>query len=778
MYQHPTTAESASSIDLLPSTNRPHRESRIQSIYEKYLYDPKDLDSPDPVIRALARKHSQQRRNNNAAAAGNNNTMSTSARANKKGRASVMFAKGTKGDAAVASAAASASMPRNSTGSAYDGFGALMDAYSDDSDDSDSEERVSPAAHRAAQPPQGHAPGPTAGQAMPRTRESWGARALAVGERPPDSMSQNPPTLKLLALKSQREGGPALGGGSPSPSHGPRSPGYSPSGFPAATSRANPPMRNTAQELSVSEYGDSASRVGSTIDFTGHGSDGFGGGHFSMGPAGPREVHQPQSHVPHQRSPLQRSDMPLHPDGSKDSSRKALTAELGLDTPQPHGSGPPQSHPNGDYFTLSRRAPQGSPEKARYNQQPAQGYPQTPQNAVVRQGYSSSNSSGSLASPASASSSDKKDPFEHPSPPTRALVVGPQGMHGGPMHGSPQRAMAPPHANPHSMMRQPPQGPGMVGPTQPPPALRSAGGPQGLPPNASQMHADARRGPPTQMPVAQKRQSIFRRSMAFMAGNDANWGNPQQQRSGPSAAGAPRRQSIFRRSMAFLSGKPMAMPEPEPEPVDAPENHPAPRVRGFENEKDALARRSQYLGGGGKGAEWDVNGAGAKFWARFDQAQKHAESNDKMERTSRTFRQKVQAQKKLATCMAGLGGVIIIGGVVGIVIWRESGADNTNANPGAINKGEHGGTDTRHRRAPVETGSPHAWLDSHGVLGDVPGTSEDLWANARVERGDAAPLAQPTPVPEAGPVVRRMTPSKKRLLKRHGHLQAEARLSP
>lgn len=676
-----------------------------------------------------------------------------------------MFAKGTKGYAPSGSVtAATSSLPRSSTGSAYDGFGALMNTYSDDSDDSDRQE-LSP-----AQP----APASQASykQSPPQVRESWGARAMAVGERPPDSMSQNPPTLKLLGLKSQHEVGQAFGPGSANSlsrqavNAGPGSPNLRPNDI----TRPNSLLRNLSQEQSFSEYGDGASRIGSTIDFTGHGSDGFGGEHFSKDPA-TKNQGQPPLNLANGRR-LERTEPLSGPVAHERLSRKALTTELGLDADIPTdlraGNAPSNPGQNGDYFARGRGADAQKQTSPSCEQSAGQRFSKSPQNVIVH-GFPSFNSSGSLMSPGSVSSMDKKDPFENLSQPASALVVGPCGIDS-PAQGASQGGMSAPQHYQHQQRATDgspvrPYSPGLRHPGQEPlpQALRAVAGVIG------QSGVTI----PSRAPAPQKRQSIFRRSMAFMTGTDSyaiiQQSQPyQQQRGNPGGQGAPRRQSIFRRSMAFLSGRPMPMPEP----AEVPENHPAPRVRGFELEKELKPRNSQYLGGGGKGDEWDVDGAGAKFWARFDQAQKHANSNDKMEMTSRTFRQKVQAQRKLATVMAGLGGIVIIGGVVGIIVWRESSSDSSNGDPTAINKGEHGGTDTRQRRSPMETPPPRAEMSYHEQRRADFGSAHDVWVGARIERNAAAFQATPAPH-KFSPLIGSETLNNGRVIKRHVQMRGD-----
>lgn len=708
--------------------------------------------------------------------------MSANRQQQKKRQSSVMFARGTKGEDARTDPS---TMPRSSTGSAYDGFGALMDTYSDDDSDIDSDDDHT----RRAQPTQSHAPlqssiPPPSHPSQPdqrSQRESWSARAQAVGQRPPDSASQNPPTLKLLGLKSQKEGGAPLG----SASNGAHA--HAPVGSPPFTIiaeedsvrsshngalRTNPPQRNFAHEQSMSEYGDNSSRVGSTIDFAGHqghaghGSDGFGGfGGDAMTSTPSGNFLQPND----LRSPPQAATVlrPSQGQAQNLNPRKALTAQLGLDTPLPEGppSPSPRQPQGGDYF--SRGGPDAPPpgseiplQRNTSNESSNFGGsgPRTPESVMVR---SPPHGNGSLP---------PGDPFTDRAA-GRPLVSPPRGGGGG--GGGSAGGPSPPM---NSQMRQPPPGYN----NGPPPHAGRGPSPMGAP----QSYARAAPGPgfsDSQRPSQdQRRQSIFRRSMAFMTGNSGpnasqgnNYGDAGPQPRVGGGGGGGNRQSIFRRSMAFLSGN-NNRPAPAPAPENPDANCPAPRVRGFD-EKEVRDRRSQYWGGGGQGAEWDTYGQGSRFWRRFSAAQKHAQApNDKMEMTSRTMREKIAAQKKLATWLAGLGGILIITAVVAIVIWRESKSSPQDANPGSINKGEHGGTDTRMRRSPIQTSLPDDYFAyQRDYAGDADADAL-RWEGARVEDRaaagqPAAPTAAPT-APGTGSGNQSMQRRRRQINKRHASL--------
>ncbi|CAO1618757.1 unnamed protein product [Jaminaea pallidilutea] len=753
-----------------PLSQRPNqRESRIGSIYEKYLYDPRDLDHPDPVIRALARQHSLKRQQHDSPNNNNSSNRSMTAQARKNRQSGVMFAAGTKDGAS----GAESNIPRSaSTGSAYDGFGALMDEYSDDESSGD-EDDVAPApradgsSSNAMMTPvigagaSAEALLPGAEQQAPRHGDDWSARAMAVGQRPPDSASQNPPTLKLLALKSQREGGQPVGRSSPSPMTDQMRPSYQRErvASPALDSRASPvprsfpPVRNPVQEQSVSEYGDNSSRVGSTIDFGGNSSDGFGRVTSVNRPPYPH-LHVNDDPL---RTSLQTPQDPRSQGRSDMSSRKALTAELGLATPmedvsRANGYFEQPSHSTNGTVSLTRGPP--SADSIGFFPSPQE------QNGIVRQISTTSLDSMKQMSPTSTHSSEKKSPFDQTSSPDRALLVGPNGISG--QNGSPIRSQggAVPLHLPYSQNSN-----GL--PSVFSPDGEHSAGQMPIPQPAMIGFSDAQRRP-MQTQRENDRKSMLRRSIAFVTG------------AGPSAPSnstnqiQPKRQSIFRRSMNLLGGKASGPPvqtervAPSPSPQQPPqelESHPPVRVRGFGEEKQYPygARKSMYLGGGGQGEEWDVGGAGANFWRRFNEAQKHASPNDKMEMSSRSWREKVTKRKKLATFVAVAGGLCIIGGVIGIVIWREN-KESGNSSPGAINKGQFSGHTLQEGAAPSSTSNSGGSSSSNrkrraaqaspvqtalspalqSVLSGLKGSQQqDMWEGAKAGGAAATPLTSP-----------------------------------
>lgn len=548
----------------------------------------------------------------------------------KNRQSSVVFARGTK------MADGQAQGARDSQAWA----GVLMaEASDDDSDSSDDEV------------PQPRIPPPASSNEATSSRASWTSRAAAVGSRPPDTASQNPPTLKLLGLKSLKEGGAPLA------NPGPTSPalemrqqverrqqqrGNTPSpafdmvsGSGAGMNLREPNRDNRIQ--SSSDYGDDA-RHGSYIHFGG--TDGFGGRHDSHMPA-PSSQQAFQLHDP----PVQPSaDRTLQPprrdDGQPQSPRTALTHQLGLaDTSRAASPHMPPSNSNRSlestgFYTRSI-SPAGS--------------------------ASSTAQQRNLVSPADMSQNRASSPYA-PAPPPNSVGV-PLERGPVPLQRQPPQSLRP--AQPHS-----PQPLSLPSPVREPPGER-------VPPHA---RLPGPRQPPQGFSDApgraSQRQSIFRKSMAFITGGSSNTqGGPRQP--------GPQRQSLFRKSVALLTGRGGGQPSQIPsESDDDDANAPQPRVQGFVEEKPKN-RKSHYLGGGGMGDEWDVNGYGARFWKRFSRAQHAFDSKE-----SEEIRRKVERRRKLTLYLSLLGGVLIIAAVVGIVIWRES-VPSKNV-PGALDRQKFG----------------------------------------------------------------------------------------
>lgn len=122
-----------------------------------------------------------------------------------------------------------------------------------------------------------------------------------------------------------------------------------------------------------------------------------------------------------------------------------------------------------------------------------------------------------------------------------------------------------------------------------------------------------------------KRPSLFRKSISLLAGQRMSQGAGLQRK--PSAAGPlQRKPSALRKSMAWLLGN--------PPPVRlAPGMGDAPVV-----DKEGKEAKDPFLGGGGEGSEWDVEGSGRAFWKRFSTAQRRAlDDRDPLTQTSKEY---------------------------------------------------------------------------------------------------------------------------------------------
>lgn len=709
--------ESSSSIAM--SMNP--RDSRVVSIYDKYLYDPKDLESSDPRRRELARKASQLKlhgRPANNLDANGLRTLGSSSNSPSAQRKSIAFTQATKAaDGYTASSVNTAIAPssrsqqysqdqtsnRASASAEHDrdsgafglGLGMLggSDSESDsDSDDERSNSRKDPTFDQLKSTKDSDRP------------ESWTDRAVAVGHRPPDNASQNPPSLKLMALKSAKQGAD-----------------------PSGSSSQDEPNTRLAVN---SSFVDRTSRHGSTIGFAG-------------------------------ASPIlgQASSLSAQSDnGSKRlSARTALTKQLGLVTPNPETSAeppardaPPNQRPGPhDYFDT--RAPYANQARS-----PPRGANPLPPIDVARAQQHNFGQRDDRGSPMGPSTPNSATPFRSPghgstgmpspsyphgpgSMPPNVLQRGPPSPYGPPGHhsgpGGPGGPGAPngpgnfgrpggPHATqganggPPSFQNGPPRpvqgrgpGTGPMASSHPPPSnyqlgpgLQGQNGPQARGPpgpnsNFGPSFSDAR-GPP-------KRQSLFRRSMAMFGGSSQAGppGNGPGPNNPPRSQPPQKRQSFFRRSMAMLTGgsgpnNSQAGPPQQGAnqmPVQAPaapRATPVPRVQGLQEdfEKPDHPRKSQYLGAGGLGAEWDTNGEGAKFWRRFSMAQKTAGTN-KMEDGSKAWMASMASGRRKLIVMGSIALIALVGIIVGVIVWREivSPSGSNSSEPSSSYKANIGG---------------------------------------------------------------------------------------
>ncbi|KAN0063071.1 hypothetical protein ACQY0O_004234 [Thecaphora frezii] len=667
-----------------PSLQFRGRDSRVVSIYDKYLYDPKDLESSDPRRRELARKASKLRLQGRMA------NMHEANGQTPPQRKSIAFAQGTKAHDRPQE------HPEQDRDSGAWGLGqGMLDNMSSDSD-SDSEN-----GHRGKR------------QSDSRTN--------------PDTASQNPTSSKLMRLNSAKDNGMIT------PASGTRTLDSS-SGVDPERQRRIP---------STSDYGDNNSRHGSTIN--------FGAGRDSLESRG----------VPQQLRPSQDGDFDSQ--GSRPISPKtALTRQLGLATLSPAAPGSQQQV---DHFAGAQPPPgPGSMPNASGSQGPGgaqnpfhdpssppaqdpagMGPPRSPGFGPGGPGGPNGMPPRGMPSPGMRNPMDQQgmmprgpSPQSRPSPnmPPNVLQRGPQQPpFNGPPGAQPPQQMLSPMGGPRHTNGQGPPSPGhgpmpMRGPSPGPGAKR---GPSTGP---GPMHAPSppggqgppgpngfNRGPPpshqraagpgfSDSPGPQKRQSLFRRSMAFFNGGSGPHGPAGQQGASDGAAPGGKRQSLFRRSMAFLGGGGAARSQPP-----APQPDPVPRVKGFEDdvEKPDHSRKSQYLGASGGGFEWDTQGQGAKFWRRFSFAQKTAHSQ-KIEEGSKAWQETMATGRRKLIAVTVISLLIFVGTIVGIIVWREivspSGNSNTDQ-PDSLYHGNFGdgttpssttdGTDANAKRA-IPTG--------------------------------------------------------------------------
>ncbi|UZJ51785.1 hypothetical protein CBS101457_001105 [Exobasidium rhododendri] len=632
-----------------------------------------------------------------------------------KRQSSIRFAKGTRGN--------------NRESQAWAGMmSGNLSSDDSDSDESDSGKRARAPANSSSAAP------------IQPTRASWSSRAAAVGSRPPDSASQNPPTLKLLGLQSVREGGAPLGKSGSNQSLSPNRPSAQSSRERAtspafdmvdARSRHDSSVKNRI--ISTSDYGDELDRHGSYIEFGG--ADGFGDSRSSNLNA--RGYHLEDGPVKAASSSLQPPNQTVQPL----SPTTALTHQLGLITPQPLPSPaqsaktmvqdsyfPPVMHSNasrnlvGDNFIRPQQQNQAAPPRGMaplfipppaaqaislQRGQPSPGYAGQTSPGYAGQpspGYAGQPSPGFAPLPSPLPQQQQSQQYANGTmnanqqiPPS--MMAGQKRPLGGPVPG--------PIPLPSPVFAQ--AGAPRMNHNAPPPFIGNRTGVDSAfssfsSPGFSDSHQAGGRMQSGRKP------SLLRRSMAFISGQTADAQQPsltaqQQQQPQQQQTRQPQQQQaggrgLFRRSMAFLSGRPQQMPVPSSsQPQQQQQQRPTdsialddegdqatPRVRGFENEEKPKNRKSEYLGASGVGDEWDYSGNGAKFWKRFSIAQRlESEGRNK---DSEKLRLKTEKRRKYVICLSLLGGVIIIGAVVAIIIWRES--VTTSAIPGTLDRQENG----------------------------------------------------------------------------------------
>jgi hypothetical protein len=600
-----------------------HRDSRVQSIYDRYLYRQesqrvaRNLSTRSPG-KKLKRLTSIKER------------MSSSPSTKKKRQSMASHHKDNR-----------ESKPENS---AWAGM-MMGNMSSDDSDSDDSDREV-----KARRVPA--ASSSTKATSTAKARTSWSSRAVAVGSRPPDSASQNPPTLKLLGLKSVKDGGAPIGLSSKQSSHldvkqqhqQPRN--------------ASPPFDFVSEEsksdriISTSDYGDDAGRHGSYID--------FGGAANSKIQASPSRGYQLQD------GPSKMASSSLEPPSSASakgavSPRTALTQQLGLATPQQ--SPLRLDHESTGYFPPMQSQSQASKSPPRNLMPGGHNRPQ---------GDRSPQAPSPVVTPTSA----HPIPLQR-GPPSTGFPASPNYAMQPPSNLGQMRSNAPaPMPIPLPSPVYPPSSGPLMGSNPPPsyqrPSIDNRSASSNGPGFSDSPQLGGRQ-------MARRQPSLLRRSMAFITGNDPT--HPHQRQPSAGVVNG-QKKGLFRRSLAILTNRPI---QPTAIPVNDYCDSPLPRVAGFVDEKPKN-RKSEYLGASGMGDEWDYSGYGAKFWKRFSVAQRR--EMEGANKDSEAFRRKMARRRQYIIIMSLLGGLAIIGGVAAIIIWRES--VPASATPGAVDRQKDG----------------------------------------------------------------------------------------
>lgn len=157
--------------------------------------------------------------------------------------------------------------------------------------------------------------------------------------------------------------------------------------------------------------------------------------------------------------------------------------------------------------------------------------------------------------------------------------------------------------------------------------------------------------PPQRQQRHSKRPSLFRRSVVALTGGGSH---PPA-----SGAGLQRKPSALRKSMAWLLGPPPAVRL-------APGMGDQPNVPG---EKGAYGSQGPFLGSGGEGSEWDVNGSGAAFWKRFSVAQRHAQNQaDPITQRSKEFVHEQKSANRKMRWGVIFALIVVVALVIGLAV--------------------------------------------------------------------------------------------------------------
>ncbi|PWN22748.1 hypothetical protein BCV69DRAFT_280354 [Microstroma glucosiphilum] len=390
----------------------------------------------------------------------------------------------------------------------------------------------------------------------------------------------------------------------------------------------------------------------------------------------------------------------------RSASHKALTAQLGLDTPLP----PPQEWRDSSYFAS----------------RPAVPFKRT------------------SASSSQASMSPTKSSFRTPQRPPSAILPSPNpsvpssgsSQHSAFRFGSDVDSLASPPLSPSDSFRK-------SSPRAPKPLLLCQGLEPVSPPKSMGNPPPLGFSETGDAAVVKQKYSLLRRSVAFVTGSNG----PSRK---PSVLNG--RQSLMQKSLTLVMGG-QRPSEASEKLFDDEETLAPPRHRGFEKADTKSPQIHQLASPRGDTAEWDADGAAAQFWRRFELAQKRAELDEK---SSQTLRQRLDAQRKAHLWSVGSAAILIVAAIIAVIVWRAN-LNDANTQPSAANRGSFAGTTTPARRALRPTGTqarralkatstlmPASQLKRRLIIRD------QLWVDAQVKSptkasGSAATAAQQHP---------------------------------
>lgn len=370
----------------------------------------------------------------------------------------------------------------------------------------------------------------------------------------------------------------------------------------------------------------------------------------------------------------------------RSASHKALTAQLGLDTPLP----PPKEWRDSSYFASrpevpSKRTSTASSQRSVSPVNSPYRTPQKPASAILPSPNASVPSSGS----------SQRSAFQFRAP-------------------SDVDSLASPPLSPDDSFRK-------TSPRGPKPLLLC----QGLEPvSPSKSIANP---PPLgfsesgDAAMVKQKYSLLRRSVAFVTGSNGLSRKPSV---------LDRRPSLAQKSLTLVIGGQRSSSVGE-KLFDEEETLAPPRHKGFEKVDTGSPQLSQLASPRGDAAEWDADGAAAQFWRRFELAQKRAEQDEK---SSRSLRQRLETQRRAHLWSIGTAAVLMVTALIAIIVWRTK-LNDANTQPGAAEQGTFAGTTRARRRNLNSTGTriPASQLKQRLVVRD------QLWTDARVRLRTTAP---------------------------------------